>query len=141
MNDLKSPTPVALNAQVIVNCNAGGTCEGGNPGGVYEYAYDSGIPDSSCEQYVAKDLDKWECEAIDRCKDCTWPPCPEGKTCQDKCWPVKHKLYYVSDYYRVPAAHMKAELYAHGPISCGVEATDKFEAYTGGVYEEDIKFP
>jgi len=53
-----NPTPVALNAQVIVNCEAGGDCEGGNPGGVWEYAYRNGIPDSSCEQYVALDLGK-----------------------------------------------------------------------------------
>jgi len=141
MNDLKSPTPVALNAQVIVNCRAGGSCEGGNPGGVYEYAYDQGIPDSSCEQYVAKDLESWECKAIDRCKDCTWPPCPVGQACQDKCWPVEHKLYYVSDYYRVPAHGMKAELFKHGPISCGIQATDEFEAYTGGVYKQAIDYP
>jgi cathepsin X len=52
-----NPTPIALNAQVIVNCQAGGSCEGGNPGGVYEYAHSTGIPDSSCEQYVAHDFD------------------------------------------------------------------------------------
>jgi len=45
----ESPTPVALNAQVMINCKAGGTCDGGNPGGVYFYAYHWGIPDSSCE--------------------------------------------------------------------------------------------
>jgi cathepsin X len=77
----KSATPVALNAQVIVNCQAGGSCEGGNPGGVYEFAGDEGIPDSSCEQYVAHDLPKSSCGAIDKCKDCTWPPCPVGETC------------------------------------------------------------
>jgi cathepsin X len=49
----KNPTPVALNAQVIINCGAGGGCFGGNPGGVYEFAHEKGIPDSSCEQYVA----------------------------------------------------------------------------------------
>ena len=49
----KNPTPVALNAQVMINCKAGGTCNGGNPIGVYEYAHYFGIPDSSCEQYVA----------------------------------------------------------------------------------------
>lgn len=74
----KNPTPVALSAQAIVNCRAGGSCNGGNPGGVYSFAHKEGIPDSSCEQYVAENLDKKSCSAIDKCKDCTWPPCPEG---------------------------------------------------------------
>ncbi len=74
----KNPTPVALDAQVIVNCRAGGSCEGGNPGGVYEFAHKEGIPDSSCEQYVAHDEESYKCGAIDKCKDCTWPPCPEN---------------------------------------------------------------
>jgi len=138
----QNPTPVGLNAQVIVNCGAGGSCEGGNPGGVYEYAYEHGIPDSSCEQYVAKDPEYVACTAIDRCKDCTWPPCPVGQTCQENCWAVEHKSYYVSDFYSLSGAdRMKAEIYKHGPISCGIEATDKFEAYTGGIYSEHLLWP
>jgi cathepsin X len=43
-----NPTPVALNPQVIVNCQAGGSCNGGDPVGVYHYAYTKGIPDSTC---------------------------------------------------------------------------------------------
>jgi cathepsin X len=45
----KEPTPVGLDAQVIVNCQAGGSCDGGNPGGVYKYAHKTGIAHSSCE--------------------------------------------------------------------------------------------
>ena len=137
----KNPTPIALNAQVIVNANAGGNCEGGNPAGAYDYAKDFGIPDSSCEQYVAKDL-KGDFDAKTRCKDCTWPPCPAGQDCQDKCWAVKHKAYFVKNYYSVVgAAKMKAEIYKNGPIGCGIQATDTFEAYTGGIYSEDVGYP
>jgi len=75
-----NPTPVDLNAQVMVNCRAGGTCNGGNPGGVYQYAYKNGIPDSSCQQYVAKNLESRTCSAIDICKDCEGPPPAEGET-------------------------------------------------------------
>ena len=133
-----NPTPVALSAQAIVNCRAGGSCNGGNPGGVYEFAYEEGIPDSSCEQYVAHNLDhSGSCLPIDKCKDCTWPPCPIGQTCQDKCWAVEYKHYYASNYYSLSGKDkMKAEIYKNGPISCGIEVTDKFENYSGGIYSE-----
>jgi cathepsin X len=136
-----SMTPVALSAQVIVNCQAGGDCNGGDPADVYEWAHTKGIPDSSCEQYVASNIE--ECEPIDICKDCTWPPCPVGETCQDKCWAVDYKKHYVSLYYGFSGAReMKAELFMNGPISCGIQATNDFEQhYYGGIYKEYIKSP
>lgn len=37
---------------------------------------------------------------------------------------------------------MKKELYAHGPISCGIQATDRFEKYDGkSIYKEHLIFP
>ena len=36
---------------------------------------------------------------------------------------------------------MKADLAKYGPIACGIEATDKFEKYTGGIYSEFKLFP
>lgn len=49
LTDLKVPAPIALNAQVIVNEQAGGSCNGGNPGNVYSYARTHGLVHSSCE--------------------------------------------------------------------------------------------
>ena len=136
-----SPTPVALNAQVMINCRAGGTCNGGDPSGVYEYAYTHGIPDSSCEQYTAMNLDKRTCDPIDVCRECQGPPPAEGEP--TTCWAVTNfRKYYASDYYSLRGAdQMKAEIYKYGPISCGLMVTDDFQAYTGGIYSEKKRFP
>lgn len=116
----KSPTPVALNAQAIINCQAGGSCNGGDPSGVYHYAYTTGIPDSSCEQYAAANANS--CDPINICRDCTWPPPAEGDDGLSKCWAVtNYKRYYVSNYYGFSGVDkMKAELFKNGPISCGI---------------------
>jgi cathepsin X len=37
---------------------------------------------------------------------------------------------------------MKSEIYQHGPIGCGIQATDEFEKnYTGGVFKQYIADP
>ena len=141
--DLNS-SPVGLDAQTIVNCQAGGSCDGGNPAQVYKYAHDTGIPHSSCEQYTAYNLVDHMCEDIDICRDCTWPPPAEGETGLDGCTAVEHTKYYVSEYYSLRGVdQMKAELYANGPISCGIHATDNFENNYDGtyIYSEHVRFP
>ena len=43
----------------------------------------------------------------------------------------------VSEHGRLHGAHaMKAEVFARGPISCGISATEKLDAYDGGVFAE-----
>lgn len=128
---------------MIVNCQAGGSCNGGDPVGVYEYAYLHGIPDSTCEVYVAHNLDK-KCGAMDVCKDCKGPAPAADQDGQENCWPItNYKKYYVSDYYSFSgAAKMKAEIFKNGPISCGIDATDKMEKeYFGGIFSEVKAFP
>ena len=150
LNGNLATSPVGLDAQVIVNCQAGGSCDGGNPAGVYQYAHDTGIPHSSCEQYTAYNLQGRNCTDIDICRDCTWPPPAEGDDGLDGCKAVEHTKYYVSEYYSLKGeTKMKAELAKNGPISCGVHATSNWEtAYTGitegqgnYIYSEKVRFP
>jgi cathepsin X len=101
LNNLDSATPVGLNAQAIINCQAGGSCDGGDPALVYEYAYNHGIPDSSCEQYIAYNLVDRACTDYDLCKDCVPPPPEEGDDGLANCGAVPHKKYYVSEYYYI----------------------------------------
>jgi cathepsin X len=93
-------------------------------------------------QYVARNLDSLSCDDIDICRDCTWPPPEEGQSGIEGCWAVDYKKYKVSDYYSIRGADkMKADLNTYGPISCGMDVTDAFEAYTGGIYSEKKAFP
>lgn len=51
--------------------------------------------------------------------------------------PTQYKRLVVSEYGNVAGrAAMKAEIFARGPISCGIFATDALDEYRGGVYAE-----
>lgn len=142
MNRNTSATPVGLDAQVVVNCYEGGSCNGGDPIEVYKYASETGLPHSSCEQYTAYNL-QHACEPIDICRDCSWPPPEEGDSGLENCRAVDHRKYYVSDYFSLSGVDaMKAELYVRGSISCGIQATDAFDRYDGTyIYSEDVGVP
>ena len=56
-----------------------------------------------------------------------------------QCSPVEqHPTYWVGDYGGVRGAdEMKAEIYARGPIGCGIDVTSEFEQYTGGIFSQE----
>jgi cathepsin X len=128
---------ILLSSQVLINCNAGGNCGGGNPGKVYEFLYEKGVPDDTCQPYTGKDPETHECSEIQICKRCKPVPPKIGQT-SAKCIGLPNpRRYYVSEYGKVTgASNMKAEIFLNGPISCGMQITDKFTDYKGGVYSE-----
>ena len=103
MDNLENPTPGGIDAQAVINAYAGGSCNGGDPAKVYEYAFNHGIPDSSCMQYTAYNLQTADAD-IDMCRDCHSPPPAEGETGIENCFAVPHRKYYVNEYYAVVGA-------------------------------------
>ena len=135
-----TPAPFCLlssGAQVLINCGGGGSCEGGNPLGVYEYIHRQGLPDQTCQAYTATD---GACRPLGVCETCS--PSNSSFT-PGLCTPVKkHPTFRVREYGSVSGAErMKAEIYARGPIGCGIHVTEAFEKYTGGVYSEFMLLP
>ena len=133
----------ALSTQSLINCRSGhhSDCSSGNPASVYEFANKYGIPDSTCMNYEAHNSDNI-CDPFDVCRDCKGPPPAAEQSGFDKCWTIeKYENFFVKEYGYVSGANkMKAEIYARGPISCGIKNTEKLENYTGGVFSESAWF-
>ena len=127
----------ALAVQVLINCQAGGSCNGGSMDGPFQFAHKKGLPDMGCQVYEAKNPDKFSCSDLQVCKNCRWNP-----DFSQNCWPISsYPKWFVSQYgsVRGPDA-MKKELFARGPMSCQMMVTNNFEKYTGGIYQEKSLF-
>ena len=148
-----------LSTQHVIDCGNAGSCDGGDDIPVYQYAHEHGIPDETCNNYQAKNQ---ECTAENECYTC-WPSggcvaisnytvykvCRFARRFNRFVWST-HRMpslsVQVGDYGSVAGVdQMKAEIYARGPISCGIDATDKMEQLTATaaeqVYEEYNPFP
>jgi cathepsin X len=128
---------INFSPQVLINEDGGGTCNGGNAKGVMAYIHNHGLPDETCQVYQAKNNPHSGNASLNVCYACVptpssfWPgqcdPVPEGQ----------YPKYWVSEYGGVHGAdNMKSEIYARGPIACGVDATQELEEYTGGIFSQ-----
>ena len=70
---------------------------------------------------------------MQRCKNCHYNSTTKRT---DDCWsPSRYPVWKVLQYGPVSGADdMKAEIYARGPISCGIQSTPKFHEYSGGIF-------
>merc|ERR1712130_408936 len=96
--------------------------------------------DVTCLIYEAKDggpVEDCTKPDINLCRDCTWPPPEVGE--KPNCWAKKNfTRNFAEDYgYVSGVKEMKKEIWKRGPIGCGVDATAKFDAYTGGIFEQE----
>ena len=137
----KSPgPPVNLSVQVVLNCaTAAGSCEGGDPVGVFEYLHATGLPSETCQPYLA--IDGQGCAPENVCRSCA-PGANYATNVKDSvcCAMPNPRLYKVSAHGTIRAGDVKAimtEIYLRGPVACSLNATPLL-AYTGGIYS-DVK--
>jgi len=124
--------------QVMINCgpNFENGCGGGAANDAFRWIHENGLPETSCNNYLAKNN---KCNALGRCQDCK-----PGGQCIEK--PEGTYAVAVVDEYgsinppknanlRDPTVialqvrRMKAEISQRGPIACGIICTDKMVAY------------
>ena len=116
-----------LSVQNIINCGGAGSCYGGHPSGVFSYMQDEGVPTEGCMRYQAINMD---CNDMNRCRDCTM-----GQGCHAI---QNYTKYYVEEFGSVSGEeNMMKEIFARGPITCGIADPQSFKDYKGGIYKDE----
>mmetsp|Transcript_8471 Transcript_8471/g.14053 ORF Transcript_8471/g.14053 Transcript_8471/m.14053 type:complete len:300 (-) Transcript_8471:110-1009(-) len=112
--------------QVLLNCGTAGSCGGGDIHAAMRWIYVNGIPDVTCQQYIAQD---GNCSAsgIDECMTCNH---------DGTCSAVKATDYErvrVTEYGRVLGdENIQREIMDRGPVACYINSNCLHD-YAGGV--------
>eukprot|EP00607_Mallomonas_marina_P007777 CAMPEP_0182417606 /NCGR_PEP_ID=MMETSP1167-20130531/2065_1 /TAXON_ID=2988 /ORGANISM="Mallomonas Sp, Strain CCMP3275" /LENGTH=294 /DNA_ID=CAMNT_0024591287 /DNA_START=41 /DNA_END=925 /DNA_ORIENTATION=- len=113
--------------QVLINCGDAGTCNGGDSNAANAWIYKNGLPDTTCQQYQAKNM---ECTPMNTCMTCD--PIHGCSAITD--YPTVRVVEYGSVQGEV---NIMMELYERGPISVYLNA-ECLLSYKGGIslYDE-----
>lgn len=110
--------------QVLINCGDAGSCNGGDSNAANRWAYKNGIPDVTCQQYQAKNM---ECNAMNTCQNCDHDS-SIGCYAQET-----YPKITLSEYGSVSGEeNIMSEIMLRGPVSAYINA-NCIEEYTGGV--------
>lgn len=132
---------INLSIQFILNCQMGGSCNGGDHLATYKAIKEYGsIPYDDCMVYQACSSDSketvcqenkkdFQCTAINTCRTCDTFTSRGGS-----CYPItQYPNATISEYGAVRGAQdMMTEIYKNGPIACGINAAE-IDDYQGGV--------
>jgi len=141
----RNATGIDINPSVqhILNCAGVGSCHGGSVPGPYSWMLDIsqktgvGISYETSNPYMACSSESTE----GICPHADWSCTPENvaRTCstfppQGKCVPImQYPSITIKDYGTISgAADMQKEIYANGPIACGIDAAPILN-YTSGI--------
>jgi hypothetical protein len=136
-NKGKQAEEVILARQDVLDCaesqGFGHGCNGGQVHDVFEYMRQFGLPDDTCNNYVAES--KPSCEPYGRCMNCM----PVADDQLKHCWAVPHYVrYWVTEYGTVRGEEaMMTEILERGPIVCEMATPNDFcFGYTGGIWHD-----
>jgi cathepsin X len=128
---------VMLARQVMLNCGRkfgyGDGCNGGESVDVFEFMRVLGLPDESCNNYLAESSGCPE-SGEGFCRNCMMF---DEDVSNYKCWAVDNYVkFHIEDYGNVHGEEgIMSEVMARGPITCGMVCPDEFVyGYDQGIF-------
>jgi cathepsin X len=121
---------IYLSPQVLLSCDTMDQgCNGGDPVNAYEYIFNKGITDETCEVYQGRGrTNGLSCSTFDPCYTCD----PSG----DCYVPDTYLVYNLTAYEKVSGVQQMVNALQSGPIVCTMATTQAFLDYTGGIFND-----